>query len=386
MPWNDTTKIMTGPLNINANGDIQRASGVNSGDLGICFINGDWNKWAKWKPERNQSIRPISLEDRKENNFGLVITKFTTLETLIADYINQWAYVRPQVGDRFHHNDLINPANVAATGYCGKAGCFFRRAQSTFPTTYYTGSGGLTFIAQWEPETQFEKSAPASIRRSELRIGPPDPNSATLADTYFGVLIYSPYWQNPMIKTSTTAVGSETYTSSVSFTDTELQNFPSSVSVYPVFSPTAIGSVSSVFPAAGLFALPMSPFDLQVRSVDSYVALDARVEAKYKRGRVYLSGAITMNTNRPGTVVTGVSYNVYTATSMQDKTGAQIGATQSYSTPLTEDNELTVDYPIQVERPDYLRIVVTGFVGDTELTSDFNIGVTDGTGDDDILV
>ena len=379
---------MTAPLNINGNGDIQRATGVNSGDLGYCIVNGTVNKWAKYKPERSVKIMPLTFEDRIENSFGLKITKFTNLADLIAGYIGEWSYLTPRASstDRFRFFDFTNPSDITATGYCGKAGCFFRRSASTFPTTYYTGSGGLTFIAQWEPETQFERTAPASIRRSEIRIDPSDPNSATLADTYFGVLIYSPYWQNPMIKTSTTAVGSETYTSSVSFTDTELQNFPSSVSVYPVFSPTAIGSVSSVFPAAGLFALPMSPFDLQVRSVDSYVALDARVEAKYKRGRVYLSGAITMNTNRPGTVVTGVSYNVYTATSMQDKTGAQIGATQSYSTPLTEDNELTVDYPIQVERPDYLRIVVTGFVGDTELTSDFNIGVTDGTGDDDILV
>lgn len=383
MPWNDTTKIMTGPLKINIGGDIQRASGENSGDLGTCFVNGNWKKWAKFKPERNQLIPPLTLEDRKENNFGLVITKFTTLEALRSGYSSQWAYIRPQVGDRFHHNDLLNPADESATGYNGNAACFFRLSASTFPKSYYRGAGGLTFRAQWEAES----SVPGSIQRSEIRLDPGSPNSSVMSSMYFGVLLWHSAWSNPSIKTASSTIGTGTGYSDVTISDSELQNFPGTVEVYPVISPTALTSAisagSTPFPSAGLFALPMSPFALQVKDVTSVVAFTANIQATYTRARVYLSGNIGMTSTGEITTLTGISYNVYAATSLTDTTGAQIGTTQSYSTPLTTTTTLPVDYAIQTTRPDFIRVVITGYASDTQFSGEFHFAVTN---DEDIVI
>ena len=383
MPWNDTTKIMTGPLNINIGGDIQRASGENSGDLGTCFVNGNWNKWAKFKPERNQLIPPLTLEDRKENNFGLVITKFTTLEALKSGHSGQWAYIRPQVGDRFHHNDLLNPADESATGYNGNAVGFFRESASTFPKSYYRGAGGLTFRAQWEAES----SVPGSIQRSEIRLDPGSPDSSVMSSMYFGVLLWHSSWSNPSIKTASTPIGTGTGSSDVTISDSELQNFPGTVEVYPVISPTAITSDifagSTPFPSAGLFALPKGAFALQIKDVTSVVAFTADIQAVFKRGRVLLNGNIGMTSTGEITTLTGISYNVYAATSLTDTTGAQIGVTQSYSTPLTTTTTLPVEYGIPTTRPDFVRIVITGYASDTQFSGEFHFAVTN---DEDIVI
>lgn len=375
---------MTGPLNINIGGDIQRASGENSGDLGTCFINGNWNKWAKWKPEHNQLIPPLTLEDRKENNFGLVITKFTTLEALRTGYSGQWAYIRPRVGDRFHHNDLLNPSDESATGYNYNAACFFRLSASTFPKSYYRGAGGLTFRAQWEAES----SVPGSIQRSEIRLDPGSPDSSVMSSMYFGVLLWHSSWSNPSIKTASTPIGTGTGSSDVTISDSELQNFPGTVEVYPVISPTAITSDifagSTPFPSAGLFALPMSPFALQIKDVTSVVAFTADIQAVFKRGRVLLNGNIGMTSTGEITTLNGISYNVYAATSLTDTTGAQIGVTQSYgATPLTTTTTLPVEYGIPTTRPDFIRIVITGYASDTQFSGEFHFAVTN---DEDIVI
>lgn len=386
MGWNSNTGIMTAPLNINPGGDIEKAVHYNSGDLGTCIKNGVINKWAKWKPERNNSIAPLTLAQRQADSFGFNLTKFTDISTLRANFGTQWDYLLPEGlpnGGRFRFYDFLN-TTVSSSGYNENAACFFRRSASTFPSTYIIGTGGeygLRFIAQWEPESQLESTNPGSIKRSEILSDPTNPLSATLANTYFGILMYHPNWSGIKLKTDSSVVGSNTYTSTVMFDDaTELQNFPSDVTVYPVFSVESATTVTSTIPRGGLIALPMGSYVLNVLSPSTVVQFVPNLSATYWRARLTLSGSIGIVTTGELSTVSGVTYNVYRATSLSDKTGAQIGVTQSYGYAITEDSPWVLDpYSIMVDRPDYIRVVITGYVsGSTTITSDINIQVTEG--------
>lgn len=380
MGWNSSTKIMTAPLNINTGGDIQQAVNYNSGDLGDCIVNGEITKWAKWKPERNSKIGPLTFAERQANFFGFKLTKFTTISAIVAGYGDEWEYLRPRglttYNERFRFYDFLN-TTVSNSGYNKNAECFFRRSVSTFPSSYILGQGGLRFIAQWHPESQLDSTKPGSVKRSEILTNPANALSPSLANCYFGIILYHSYWDAPKIKTTSSVIGSSSYTSEVDIVDSELQNFPSSVSVYPVFSTESYTSVSTTLPHDGVFALPMSPFTLEVMSPSTVVQLTADIQATYMRARVSLVGTIGMVTSGAITTVTGVSYNVYRASSLTDKTGAQIGVTQSYDTPLTSETTLDVAYTIITDNPGFLRIVITGYVSaETTVMKDFNIEIS----------
>lgn len=55
--------------------DVRTVLGLDSRDLGtLCGSeNNNVNKWARYKPERNNAPRPISYSSRKANNFGLEV-------------------------------------------------------------------------------------------------------------------------------------------------------------------------------------------------------------------------------------------------------------------------------------------------------------------------
>lgn len=378
MPYNSSTGIINAPLNINTSGDIQQAVNYNSGDLGDCIKNGTINEWAKWKPVRSDKIGPLTFAERQEKSFGLNLTKFTTISDLRAGYSEQWGYLRPRGlsnNERFRFYDFLN-TTISSSGYNKNAGCFFDVNHSIFPSSYIRGQGGLRFIAQWTPESQLDSSKPGSIKMSELLSDPSNSLSATLANTYFGILMYSPYWDNIKLKTSGSVVGSNSQTAEVMFADVELQNFPSGVTVYPVFAVNSATSIVETFPRSGIIALPMSPFPLEVLSPETVVQFAPTITARFVRREIDLSGRIEITTNIPSTVISGVNYNVYWADSETDKTGAQLGATVSYTETLTVNNYLPVDQPIISTRPDYVRIVITGYLsGDTTITKDYNIPV-----------
>lgn len=279
--------------------------------------------------------------------------------------------------------DFLNPT-IASSGYNGQAKCFFRRSVSTFPTSYVIGTGGLSFIAQWEPESQLESSYPGSVKRSEIRVTPANELSTTLADAYFGVIMYHANWSGIKIKTASTAVGANSYTSTVSFSDSELQNFPSGVSIYPILSVSPVTAISTTFPSDGVFALPMSPFTLDVASADTAVQIvpmgnggsGTSPEAVYTmRGRIEMTGKIGMATNGTINSITGVSYNVFKADSDSDTSGTQIGGTQTYQTPLTPSTTLDMNFQAIAEYCDFLRVVISGYAGQTLISRTFFVGV-----------
>lgn len=390
MPYNSSTGIINAPLNINTSGDIQQAVNYNSGDLGDCIKNGTINEWAKWKPVRSDKIGPLTFAERQEKSFGLNLTKFTTISDLRAGYSEQWAYLRPRGlannnNERFRFYDFLN-TTISSSGYNKNARCFFNINTSVFPSSYVRGQGNLKFIAQWNPESQLDSSRPGSIKMSELLSDSSNSLSPTLANTYFGILMYSPYWNNIKLKTSGSVIASDDYTAEVSFSDQELENFPSGVTVYPVFAVNSATSIVETFPRSGLIALPMSPFPLDVLSPETLVQFAPTITATFNRREIDLEGKIEITTNVSSTVISGVNYNVYWADSETDKTGAQLGATVSYTETLTVNNYLPVDQPIISTRPAYVRIVITGYLsGDTTITKDYNIPVKWGEIDNSIV-
>lgn len=388
---------MTAPINVNRGGDIQQAVEYESPDLGDCIASGEINRWAKWKPLRLNKIGMLTTDERKENNWGLKLTKFTTISALVSGYSTEWTYLRPNGGtsQRFRISDFLN-TSVSSSGYNKNARCFFEKEQSVFPTTYIKGTGGLSFIARWTPESQLDSSAPGSIKLSEIRINPSSEVSAALSSAYFGVIFYHANWNNIIIKTSATSFETDGYTSTVTFSDTDLQNFPSGVTVYPILSVNAISTIQYTFPSAGVFALPTStskasssapadadPITIDVMSADTLVQFNPNIEAYFQVKTLYLNGTIGIVTNSSGSSVSvsGVSINIYSASSMTDKTGTQIGTTYIFDDSVTVSSPLVVDpddqFHYRVTRPDYIRIVITGYVsGETTIERDYNIGVS----------
>ncbi len=61
--------IISAPVNTD---DMTAVLGMSNHDLKTLCMFGRINKWAKWKPENIGSERPLTLEQRKKNNFGLL--------------------------------------------------------------------------------------------------------------------------------------------------------------------------------------------------------------------------------------------------------------------------------------------------------------------------
>ena len=102
MPWNESAQLMTVPININAGGDIQRATRCSSGDLGYCIRNGEINMFAKYKPIVNISLSPYSNANwwkGTDGNCGLVLRSAGNPATIAGimdeDTVNEWTYIRP---------------------------------------------------------------------------------------------------------------------------------------------------------------------------------------------------------------------------------------------------------------------------------------------------
>lgn len=120
---------MTAPLNINTGGDIQRATGENSGDLGYCITHGTIKKWAKWKPQSSglafEPVGYLTEEQRRENNWGLTIpSTIRQLSAVVTGYDggDNYKYIRPTTV--FRMADFVKVTNgILSTteGYYGDA-------------------------------------------------------------------------------------------------------------------------------------------------------------------------------------------------------------------------------------------------------------------------
>lgn len=249
MPWNDTTKIMTAPLNINTRGDIQKATEMlGHGDLGDCIVNGTINKWAKWKPQDSGlSVEPVGYladDQRRDSNWGLTIpSALRRLSTVVEGYDagNNYKYTRP--ARRFRMFDFVRVNNgVPSTseGYYGNAKGFVsgNKAETNAASKkdhYYIHhiSSGVICGVDW-----YRASRNDEIGLADLNLG-----LTSAINGYFGVILFD------------TSASSNKYRLICS--DVKIQSSSSSSVTIPdsVFTPASqslVGHTFKVYPVISL--------------------------------------------------------------------------------------------------------------------------------------
>lgn len=105
MPWNNTTKKIVGAANINANGDIQKATGQSYRNIGNCIkygcLGGIVNKFSLVKPIHYPGKFKLSLEDFRGTPtminsgivFGLEVPANYSNPNPSAIHATSWNYV-----------------------------------------------------------------------------------------------------------------------------------------------------------------------------------------------------------------------------------------------------------------------------------------------------
>lgn len=226
MPWNDTTKIMTAPLNINSDGDIQKAVGRDSGDLGDCIVNGNIVKWAKWKPQRSPKLSPLTLAERLADHFGLSLTKYTTVTDLMAGIQagGDWAYLQPRDNgsDKYRMFDFLNPDSITSTGYNGNAKSFLDYIN--VPSIYFNGAGGTSMTAEWVLDSRLPDGNILMADFSDM-----DGQGTAFSDLYLGFVIVDSM-DSPTVyryRTSSAKISEDSHGVSVTWPATDLDSLPS---------------------------------------------------------------------------------------------------------------------------------------------------------------
>ena len=127
MPWNSTTKKMVGAANINANGDIQKATGQSYRDIGNCIKygcqGGRINKFSLVKPIHYPGRNKLSLAEFRGTPtminsgivFGLEVPANYSNPNPSAIHATSWNYVGyPNASGMsgkspYRHFDFIHP-------------------------------------------------------------------------------------------------------------------------------------------------------------------------------------------------------------------------------------------------------------------------------------
>ena len=139
--------------------DIAAVFGVNSGDVETLFTSGAAKPFAKYKPVRSSVEPELTEADFKAVNYGLRISKFTSMNDVIAGIIggNEWGYIMPnQVGDALRVTDVINPAGDDQPGYNHDARNFLYDV--FVPGAYTKGLGDLSCHVSITPKAQLPAS------------------------------------------------------------------------------------------------------------------------------------------------------------------------------------------------------------------------------------
>lgn len=263
MPWDETNQIMTAPLNINTGGDIQQASGVDSGYLSYCFVHGNWNKNAKYKPVKSSKITSMTEAELKALNYGLVIPKYTDMDSLMSGIAagTGWVYDQPSgsSGEWYRIFDLTNPSDRTAIGYRGNANSFLSSVD--LPSIYTQGGGGLeggiTVAANINTGTNL---IPGSVAISDLTDINGD--NISLGDMYLGVLLAK--GTSYYYLTSSSTLGSQTHVLDMTIPSSDADVLATGAWNAYVFlaatrCPSAVtnsGTINGTYLRGGAYALP----------------------------------------------------------------------------------------------------------------------------------
>lgn len=364
---------MTAPLNINAGGDIQQAVNWNSGDLGECVSKGTINKWAKWKPERSPKVGTLTLDDRRDNSFGLAITPcgpHGDISSFVSGFASQWAYLRPRGVDgardeRYRMTDFINPSSPSGAGYNSRAASFLNVNDRLLPSSYIVGNGGAgcRFRMGWTPAAQLPAG---SLLPGDLVLGGSLGDTA-FSDMYFCLLFTD--GDSHRIVTSGAPVSSDAYGSElvIGEADGSLAGLTTGVTytVYPCLSLAQHASLTAFGNQDALVALPVSPFTFRAARMSSVQNLAISGARAVHGLRATLDVSFTVSMAATGGAATSIHDAVYriSAASMNDlgelTAGDLIGSGQVGSLDSVTPTRRTVSASYRTSIPEWVHIRVS---------------------------
>lgn len=91
---NDGNRIYIGATGVEI-ADIQTVIGSSRNDIGGLIVNGDINKWAKYKPVRHSKAGVLTDAERLSVIYGLSIPECYP-STLLSQYSTEWSYLKPR--------------------------------------------------------------------------------------------------------------------------------------------------------------------------------------------------------------------------------------------------------------------------------------------------
>lgn len=390
MPWDKTNQIMTAPLNINVDGDIQQASKVRSGDLGYCFVHGLWNKWAKYKPVKSPKIAPMTEAELKALNYGLVISKYTDMDSLMAGITagTGWAYDQPDgsSGERYRMFDLTNPSDRTAIGYRGNANSFF--AYLEVPGRVVSGSGGAVIRANW----QASDTVPGSIQISDLTDINGD--NISLGNMYLGALIK--LGSSYHYKTSSATIGSNTYAAEINLTESDITALGfGTFTVYPLLAATQCASLVSTginnYLRGGCYAIPeQGAVSMQIASAGYFIQVTGlsgtygTVDNGIPVGSLEVKCGLRYGAD-VSVIVTDVTVAIYTSDSYKGTDSHLSGYDRAESSLLLPTTTTTwpdfINDTKRVTWLDYVTAVLTFRYNGNLVTQTYSVKITDGSWD-----
>lgn len=274
--------IITSPVNIKS--DIAYILGLNTGDVGTLCTTPLINKWAKYKPTKTADTAAFeprgTIDDatRATAFWGLTIAvTFTTLANVVSGYATSYSYTPPLWYRVFDFIQCANgrPVTTNPKGYYHGAKSFVEdssvETNSTNKEIYYTNydEHGIDVEVDWHSVNNLE------IGLNDLvNLG-----TKTLADLYFGVILYNSTKNVYRLICAVNAVGSAS-SSTLNipydvFTPVSQDLSDDHFAIYPVISEKNEGYTGSGAEQSGtlgfnVYSLPdITPFAFQVKNATS---------------------------------------------------------------------------------------------------------------------
>lgn len=394
MPWDDTAKRMTGPLNINSAGDIQRASKCPSGDLGYCIVNGDFFKFSKWKPQRSAKMSPLTLAERVASNFGLSVTKYTTVADLMAGIQagGDWAYLQPRDNgqDKYRFHDYLNPSGNSEIGYIWDSKSFLDYLD--VPSIYFNGTGGTNMTVEWVLDSRLPDGNILMADLSNI-----DGRGTAFNNLYLGFIIVNSV-SSPTVyryRTSSAKISADNHGTRVTWPANDLDTLPrGSYYVFPLVAKTQCDTTQvsadniNLYVQDGAYALP----DVGIRSM-AVTNTTASIwlyllSAKEVANGIHYEADIEYSSNTTVTA-TGISVRIYTSNTpgTVENPGTLLGTyltaeSLELTTSATKYHDVSGAYyvndtKLQTAYGEYITAVLTYTVGGSTYTTIRTIKVGD---------
>ena len=348
--------------------DIAAVLGVNSGDVEYLFTQGGAKPFAKYKPVRSPIEPELTEADFKAVNYGLRISKFTSMSALITGITggNEWAYIIPnQIGDALRVADFANPAGDDQPGYNHDARSFIESVE--VPATYRQGSGGGTFLrVRMTPANQLPAG---NLHWSDLTDINGD--SISYGDLYFGALFVK--GSSYMYITASSKISADSYTAELFISSAVLDALATgSWTVYLCAAYTSVPSAVTVQGtintdmSTGVFAIPgatAKTIEIQAAATGGSASIQ-NLSAAIGAGRFTVDFDIQYKaTSQPVTI--HADYKIYGGSNYGDKTiQYESGSVDLSATSTTQT--YGISKTIRQGIPNYVTVELSYRVGSSQ--------------------